>query len=212
MYDIIIRNDNTVVVTNGQRIMQRSAMVDTVRILVPKKYNDDLDMSIFPYCMMEYVLPCSKKFNVDVLKVEEIPAPMKTVDGVEVIDEEKDSKKAQDERANYYQMLLPVDSEFTEEPGDIEVQFTFATEVDGQITDNYSEPEKVKKVRKTSKTRITIVPIAKWSDIMVEMVNASEDPQGEKIPMPVDILDKKLADINVKYKPKKDEEEVIISV
>ena len=36
---------------------------------------------------------------------------------------------------------------------------------------------------------------------MVEMVN-SEDPEYQEKPLPVDILDKKLVDINAKYRKK----------
>ena len=80
MYDIYIRNDNTVIVTGGNRIVQGSSMVDTVRVLVPKAYNETItDMSEFS-CMMEYILPCSKKYLVDVL-VEDVPNS-ETVDDI----------------------------------------------------------------------------------------------------------------------------------
>ena len=185
MYDIYIRNDNTVIVTGGNRIVQGSSMVDTVRVLVPKTYNETIkDMSEFS-CMMEYILPCSKKYLVDVL-VEDVPNN-ETVDDV---------------YENYVVYKFDVDSDLTSEPGDIEVQFTFAK---AAVVDTYGIEIEPERLRKTKKTKITIVPIAKWSDIMVEMVN-SEDPEYHEKPLPVDILDKKLVDINAKYR-KKDPDE-----
>ena len=186
MYDIYIRNDNTVIVTGGNRIVQGSSMVDTVRVLVPKTYNETItDMSEFS-CMMEYILPCSKKYLVDVL-VEDVPP----------VDSEDDIYK------DYVVYKYDVDSDLTSEPGDIEVQFTFAK---APVVDEYGIEIKPERLRKTKKTKITIVPIAKWSDIMVEMVN-SEDPEYHEKPLPVDILDKKLVDINAKYRKKEEPDE-----
>ena len=190
MYDIYIRNDNTVIVTGGNRIVQGSSMVDTVRVLVPKTYNETItDMSEFS-CMMEYILPCSKKYLVDVL-VEDVPP----------VDSEDDIYK------DYVVYKYDVDSDLTSEPGDIEVQFTFAK---APVVDEYGIEIEPERLRKTKKTKITIVPIAKWSDIMVEMVN-SEDPEYHEKPLPVDILDKKLIDINAKYR-KKEEPEYIPTI
>ena len=191
MYDIYIRNDNTVIVTGGNRIVQGSSMVDTVRVLVPKTYNETIkDMSEFS-CMMEYILPCSKKYLVDVL-VEDVPND-ETVDDV---------------YENYVVYKFDVDSDLTSEPGDIEVQFTFAK---AAIVDEYGIEIEPERLRKTKKTKITIVPIAKWSDIMVEMVN-SEDPEYHEKPLPVDILDKKLVDINAKYRKQTPNDDYVPSV
>ena len=191
MYDIYIRNDNTVIVTGGNRIVQGSSMVDTVRVLVPKTYNETItDMSEFS-CMMEYILPCSKKYLVDVL-VEDVPT---------------DENENDDIYKDYVVYKYDVDSDLTSEPGDIEVQFTFAK---AAVVDEYGIEIEPERLRKTKKTKITIVPIAKWSDIMVEMVN-SEDPEYHEKPLPVDILDKKLVDINAKYR-KKEEPETIPTI
>ena len=191
MYDIYIRNDNTVIVTGGNRIVQGSSMVDTVRVLVPKAYNETItDMSEFS-CMMEYILPCSKKYLVDVL-VEDVPT---------------DENENDDIYKDYVVYKYDVDSDLTSEPGDIEVQFTFAK---AAVVDEYGIEIEPERLRKTKKTKITIVPIAKWSDIMVEMVN-SEDPEYHEKPLPVDILDKKLVDINAKYR-KKEEPETIPTI
>lgn len=191
MCDIYIRNDNTVIVTGGNRIVQGSSMVDTVRVLVPKTYNETIkDMSEFS-CMMEYILPCSKKYLVNVL-VEDVP----------------NSETVDDVYENYVVYKFDVDSELTSEPGDIEVQFTFAK---AAIVDEYGIEIEPERLRKTKKTKITIIPIAKWSDVMVEMVN-SEDPEYHEKPLPIDILDKKLIDINAKYRKKDPDSEDISGI
>lgn len=160
MYKIYVREDNSVLVSNKQRIMQRSSLVDTVQILVPKLYND-LDMTEFS-CMMEYILPCSKEYKVEVLE------------------------KSEELYNECIQYFIPMDSELTSEPGDIEIQFTFAKR------DENGEISKTDMIRKTGKSMITIVPISKWSDILVNF----DDETGK--PYPVDILDKKLLEINAK--------------
>ena len=39
MFTVLINNDNSSVVTERQRIMQNSKLVDTLQIIVPKTYN-----------------------------------------------------------------------------------------------------------------------------------------------------------------------------
>ena len=55
MYTVLIENDNTAKVTERQRIMQCSKLVDVLQIVVPKAYND-LDIS---QCVakLEYLTP-----------------------------------------------------------------------------------------------------------------------------------------------------------
>ena len=55
VYTVLIENDNTVRVTERQRIMQCSKLVDVLQIVVPKVYND-LDIS---QCVakLEYLTP-----------------------------------------------------------------------------------------------------------------------------------------------------------
>lgn len=171
MYKIFIRNDNTVITTSIQRIMQRSASVDTVEIVVPKMYGD-LDMSEFD-CMMEYILPCSKTYKVEYLEKETETDNY----GVEI------PKLDENDNIIY---KIPMNSEYTSEPGDIEIQFTFAK------CDNYGAESQKDLIRKTCKSKITIVPISRWSDILVNF----NDETGK--PYPVDVLDKKLVEINIK--------------
>ena len=61
MYTVLINNDNTVTVTERQRIMQNSKLIDILRIIVPKTYNE-LDMSQFT-ARLEYLKPISHEHN-----------------------------------------------------------------------------------------------------------------------------------------------------
>lgn len=40
MFRVLVRNDNSVIVTENQRIMQGSKLVDVLQIIVPKTYNE----------------------------------------------------------------------------------------------------------------------------------------------------------------------------
>lgn len=67
MYTILINNDNSAVATERQRIMQNSKLIDVLRIIVPKKYND-LDMSEFQ-AYLEYLTPINHKHNFVTLEI-----------------------------------------------------------------------------------------------------------------------------------------------
>lgn len=86
--------------------------------------------------MLEYLLPVSKKYKTEILRLSE------------------------DMYEDHLKYLLPFDTELTSEAGEIEVQLTFA------YVDLDAEGNAIQRVRKTSKNRITIIPIAAWSDII----------------------------------------------
>lgn len=67
MYTILINNDNSAVATERQRIMQNSKLIDVLRIIVPKKYNE-LDMSEFQ-AYLEYLTPINHKHNFITLEI-----------------------------------------------------------------------------------------------------------------------------------------------
>jgi hypothetical protein len=99
-YTIVIGEDNYMMVTNKQRIMQRSKLVDDLWFLVYPTYNG-LDMSDY-VVQLEYVLPCSRKYCTEILNLS--------------------SEKYKD----YLKYQLPVDTKLTTEAGAIELQLTFA--------------------------------------------------------------------------------------
>lgn len=159
MYDIFIKNNNSVVADNKTKIllMQHSSMVDKLRILVAKSYNNEFqDMSEFT-CVMEYRLPYTKKYKVEVL--DRIP----------------DDPDVEDKYSEFIKYAVPINSEITKEAGDVEIQFAFVK----KAGDNYSSDDD-NIIRRTDKTVVTISPIADWAnagmDIFEEKVDEILNP------------------------------------
>lgn len=99
MYVILVNEDNTLVTTQKENIMQRSKLVDDLWFLVPPEYKG-YNMADFTV-MMEYLLPVSKKYRSEILSLS-------------------------DEMHNeHLKFMLPFDTELTREAGEIEVQLTF---------------------------------------------------------------------------------------
>ena len=138
MHYILVNDDNTLFTSQKERIMQRSKLVDTLVFLVNPMYQDK-NMSNATV-LMEYLLPVSRKYGTKILR------------------------KSDETRQEYLQYMLPenddIDTELTSEPGKIELQLTFIY-VDLDVNGN-----PVQRVRKTSATTLTIVPISNWSDII----------------------------------------------
>lgn len=100
MYIILVCDDNTLLVTKKERIMQRSKLVDNLQFYVPQLYNN-IDMSDYTV-QLEYVLPCSKKYCTEILTRSD---------------------------GTYKEHLiysLPLDTNLTAEAGKLELQLTFA--------------------------------------------------------------------------------------
>ena len=88
--------------------------------------------------MMEYILPISREYKTEILV------------------------KSDELYKNKLEYKLPFDTCLTKEAGKIEVQLTFIkVELD-------ADGKSVQRVRKTSPTTITIVPISAWSDIIAD--------------------------------------------
>ena len=143
MYVILVNKDNSLIVTQKERIMQRSKLVDTLWFLVPPDYNEH-NMANFTV-LLEYVLPISKKYRNEILSI------------------------ANETYKGYLIYKLPVDTMLTDEHGDIELQLSFiSVELDVSGTP-------VQRVRKTSPTSITIIPISAWSDIIPDSALSAID-------------------------------------
>lgn len=69
MYTVLINNDNSAVVTERQRIMQNSKLVDTLQIIVSKIYNE-LEMSECQ-AYLEYLTPITHKHNYVELEISD---------------------------------------------------------------------------------------------------------------------------------------------
>lgn len=86
--------------------------------------------------VMEYILPISKKYYSDILELSE--------QGYQ----------------EYLKYVVPIDSKLTAEAGEVELQLTFI------YSDLDENGESVQRVRKTSTTKLNIIPIGAWSDIV----------------------------------------------
>ena len=99
MYTILINDDNSMIATQKQRIMQRSKLVDELWFLVKPIYNG-YNMAEFTLSM-EYVLPVSRKYKNEILTL------------------------STDKYNEYLKYTLPIDTELTSEAGEIEIALTF---------------------------------------------------------------------------------------
>lgn len=136
MYTFLVNDDNSIIATKKERIMQRSKLVDSFIIYLPKMYKDTIDMSEFS-AYMEYVKPISKEYVSENLTITEST-----------------------EKEGYLECVLPFDTALTVEPGETEFQLTFIK------VDIDPEGKSVQYVRKTSTANLVIVPISAWSDII----------------------------------------------
>ena len=143
MYTILVTDEHELQTTQRERIMQRSKLVDKLHFLVPPTY-EDLDMSQMLVCM-EYLTPVGKKYETEILV------------------------KSEELYKDHLEYKLPFDTKLTNEPGELELQLTFAEalmDADGVI----NQP-----VRKTEPTTITITPIAAWADIIPDSALSALD-------------------------------------
>lgn len=99
MYTVLVTNENELITTVKERIMQRSKIVDTLHFLVDPIYKE-IDMTDFNV-MLEYVLPVSKEYCTELLI------------------------KSDELYKDKLEYKLPFDTDLTKEPGNIEVQLTF---------------------------------------------------------------------------------------
>ena len=100
MYTILIKSNNEMIVsTPEQRIMQRSKLVDTLHFLTAPTYNG-LDMSTCTL-LLEYKLPVSQEPHSEILTL---------------------SNDLYRENLEY---KLPLDTSITKEAGKVEMQVTF---------------------------------------------------------------------------------------
>ena len=154
MYNLLLEENNDLVVTSKQKIMQCSKLVDTLRFLVPVKYGD-FNMEEFETVNLEYVLPVSRKYKSEILSVE--------------------AEKYVSDDEEYLQYLLPADTSLTAEAGDIELQLTF---IKADLDDN-GVP--LQYVRKSNTAIVKIIPIAAWADIIPDEALTAMDQRLIKL-------------------------------
>ena len=100
MYTLKITDENTVVTTVKESIVERSNYVDKIQIVTSKLYREQIDMTDTTV-YMKYKLPISNKIKMTQLIPNDLAYEQ-----------------------NYIQYLIPVDAGLTAEAGDIEVSFT----------------------------------------------------------------------------------------
>ena len=100
MYTLRITDDNNVITTVKESLMEKSNCVNSIQIIINKLYKEQIDMTDTT-AYMKYVLPVTKK-----IKMTKLIADTTT-----------------DE--NHILYTIPVTASISAEPGDIEVSFTF---------------------------------------------------------------------------------------
>lgn len=144
-YIFLLEDDNEIVASHREVIMQRSKLVDEVWFLVNPKYKIiENDMSIFSV-MLEYLLPVSKSYH-----------------SLELVKDEEGYEE-------YLKYVVPLDTNLSAEAGDIQLQLTFVyvgLDADGKD---------IQKVRKTKPAKLHITPIAAWGDIIPDSALSALD-------------------------------------
>lgn len=144
-YIFLLENDNEIVASHREVIMQRSKLVDEVWFLVNPKYKTcENDMSVFSV-VLEYILPISKSYH-----------------SLELVKDNEGYKE-------YLKYVVPLDSNLSSENGDIQLQLSFVyvgLDADGNG---------VQKVRKTRPATLHITPIANWGNIIPDASLAAID-------------------------------------
>ena len=134
-YVIIVENDNSLYGSCKRRIMQKEKLFNDLCFLVEQYYNG-YDMSQCTVTM-RYLLPVSREFKTETLKLSE--------------ERYKD---------NYLKYVLPVDTCLTKEFGDISLNLTFT------MLDVNEDGKVIQRVRKTDNHLLKITPIPDWDAII----------------------------------------------
>lgn len=133
-YTIIVCDDGSLYGSHKRKIMQREKLFNKLWILVPPYYNG-YDMSQCTVTM-RYLRPISKDFVTETLALS-------------------------DERyEEYLKYVLPVDTCFTKEWGDLELNLTFT------MLDTDDEGNIVQRVRKTGNHVLTITKLPNWDAVV----------------------------------------------
>ena len=136
VHTILINSDNTVTKRMNGAIMERSANVDSLRILVHPTYKDylgDLNMAECT-CVMEITTPVGRSYRTKPLTP---------------------SEELYKERLEY---LLPITLDMTREPGQLGFKFFFV-KLEMNADGTFKE-----RIRETSNSYLDIIPTKHWSD------------------------------------------------
>lgn len=117
MFTILLSNNNTAFITEKQRLMQKSKLVDTLRFLVEPEYKG-YAMSEFTM-MMQYMTPATHKHKSEILELNA------------------------ETYKDYLQYTLPIDTDLTSEAGEIEIQLSFSCV---ELDENGHSVQRVRKI------------------------------------------------------------------
>lgn len=132
MYTLRITDDNNVITTVKESLMEKSNCVNSIQIIINKLYKEQIDMTDTT-AYMKYVLPVTKK-----IKMTQLIADT-TTDKSHIL------------------YTIPVTANISAEPGDIEVSFTFLKLVHDEESDTTTSY-----VRKTESGLIHITKLAQF--------------------------------------------------
>ena len=185
MYTILVNDDNTLITSVRERIMQHSKLMNSLHFLVNPKYEIDAvkyddtstdtpdttedattsetttleeesDGEVTVEPVVVDGIADMSKFTVMLEYLTPVSKQYKSEILTLTVDDEGKPKTYKD-RLEY---KLPFDTYLTSEAGDIEVQLTFTA------VDLDADGKGYQYVRKTSTDAITITPISAWSDIV----------------------------------------------
>lgn len=100
MFTVLVKNDNTAVITENQRIMQNSKLVDVLQIIVPKLYNE-LEMASYN-ARLEYLTPINHRMGYIELEIADA-----------------------DYKTDYILYKINIDSNLTSEVGNVQFAVSF---------------------------------------------------------------------------------------
>lgn len=142
-YVILVENDNTLYGSCKTKIMQREKLFNKLWFLVPPHYNG-YDMSQCTVTM-RYLLPISKEFVTETL----------------ILSDEKYEE--------YLKYVLPIDTNFTKEHGNIELNLTFT------MLDVDNDGKVVQRVRKTDNYLLNVTPLPDWDSVVPDSALSALD-------------------------------------
>lgn len=132
MNTFLLKSDYTVIKSIKKPVMEKSTGIDVLYFITPKMIGE-LDLTDGFNLVMEYLQPVSKKVKIETLVL---------VDS--------------DYEEDYLRYALPLTTQITEEPGEVEINLTYM----GVSLD--AEGKSHEHICPFSTTYLTIVPISSW--------------------------------------------------
>lgn len=149
VHTILINSDNSITKRMNGAIMERSANVDSLRILVSPTYTDNLgDLNIAECtCVMEITTPIGRSYRTKPLTPSE------------------------ELYKNRLEYLLPITLDMTKEPGQLGFKFFFVK------LEMYDDGSFKERIRETADSYLDIIPTKHWSDYVSD-ADLSDVVQG----------------------------------